>query len=46
MKPDEGHGHFPATHWTLIHRLRSGDAVVARRALDDLCTQYHYPLYC
>jgi RNA polymerase sigma factor (sigma-70 family) len=46
MIPDEGHGRFPATQWTLIHRLRSSDAVVARRALDDLCAQYYYPLYC
>jgi DNA-directed RNA polymerase specialized sigma24 family protein len=46
MSPKEGHGHFPATHWTLIQRLRSDDAVVARRALNDLCTQYYYPLYC
>lgn len=44
--PDAGDGHFPATHWTLIQRLHSGDDAVARRALDDLCAQYHYPLYC
>lgn len=46
MMQNEGHGCFPATHWTLIHRLRSSDAAVARRALDDLCAQYYYPLYC
>ena len=38
--------HFPDTHWTLIARIKSPDAAVAARALDDLCTQYHYPLYC
>ena len=41
-----GDGFFPTTHWTLIGRLKSGDEAAARRALDDLCTQYHYPLYC
>jgi RNA polymerase sigma-70 factor (ECF subfamily) len=46
MSHEESDGHFPATHWTLIQRLRSSDATVARRALDDLCAQYHYPLYC
>jgi RNA polymerase sigma-70 factor (ECF subfamily) len=46
MSPGEGDGHFPATHWTLIQRLHSGDNAVVRRALEDLCAQYHYPLYC
>ena len=35
---------FPTTHWTLLSRLRSGDAAVSRRALDDLLTQYRYTL--
>ena len=39
-------GHFPHTRWTLIARLKSPDAAIARRALDDLCMQYYYPLYC
>ena len=39
-------GSFPATHWTLIARLRNPDETVARIALDELCAQYHYPLYC
>lgn len=39
-------GRFPTTQWTLVARLKSGDADIAQRALDDLCTQYHYPLYC
>lgn len=38
--------HFPTTQWTLIARLRSGDGAESRRALDELCAQYHYPLYC
>ncbi len=41
-----GDGLFPTTHWTLIARLRGGDAAEARRALDDLCAQYRFPLYC
>lgn len=41
-----GDGRFPTTRWTLIARLRSADAAEARRALDDLITQYHFPLYC
>jgi RNA polymerase sigma-70 factor (ECF subfamily) len=42
----DGGGKFPTTQWTLIARLKSDDAAVQHRALDDLCTQYHYPLYC
>jgi hypothetical protein len=45
MQPG-GDGLFPTTQWTLIARLKSIDAAVKHRALDDLCTQYHYPLYC
>jgi DNA-directed RNA polymerase specialized sigma24 family protein len=41
-----GDGHFPNTQWTLIARLKSEDAGTARHALEDLCRQYHYPLYC
>lgn len=39
-------GKFPTTNWSLVSRLRSRDEAVVRRALEDLCTQYHYPLYC
>jgi len=45
MQP-AGDGHYPTTQWTLIARLKSTDTVVKHRALDDLCAQYHYPLYC
>ncbi len=41
-----GNGQFPTTHWTLIERLKSGDEREVRSALEDICTQYHYPLYC
>ncbi len=39
-------GKFPTTQWTLVSRIRSRSESVARQALDDLCAQYHYPLYC
>lgn len=41
----QGDGTFPKTHWTLVARLRSDDPEVARRALEDLITQYRYTLY-
>jgi DNA-directed RNA polymerase specialized sigma24 family protein len=41
-----GDGHYPTTHWTLIARLRCGDAAEARRAIEELCAQYRFPLYC
>lgn len=44
--PDRGDGHFPTTHWTLIARLKSSDETRVRGALEDICSQYHYPLYC
>jgi RNA polymerase sigma-70 factor (ECF subfamily) len=46
MQEARGDGHFPTTHWTLIARLKSDDEATTRRALDELCAQYHYPLYC
>lgn len=42
-KPD---GKLPTTHWTLISRLKCDEASTANRALDELCKEYHYPLYC
>jgi RNA polymerase sigma-70 factor (ECF subfamily) len=41
-----GDGVFPTTHWTLVARLKSADEETVRRALDDLCAQYRFPLYC
>lgn len=41
-----GDGHFPNTRWTLIQRLKDDREDVSRRALEELCSQYHYPLYC
>jgi len=39
-------GQFPSTHWTLVARIKSPDEAVVAKALDEICTQYHYPLYC
>ena len=39
-------GHFPSTRWTLVARLKTGDEKSMQRALEDLCSLYHYPLYC
>ena len=46
MSTPANEGRFPTTHWTLIQRLKSGDDATVQRALEDLCQQYHYPLYC
>ncbi len=46
MSTGSSDGHFPETRWTLVQRIKSTDETVARRALDELCAQYHYPLYC
>ncbi|MBK8039991.1 MAG: hypothetical protein IPK22_23095 [Verrucomicrobiaceae bacterium] len=44
--PPKGDGKFPTTEWTLVQRLKDSDAEVSTRALNELCGQYHYPLYC
>jgi RNA polymerase sigma-70 factor (ECF subfamily) len=46
MTPAHGDGSFPKTRWTLVRRLRSDDEAVVGPALEELCAQYHYPLYC
>jgi DNA-directed RNA polymerase specialized sigma24 family protein len=46
MSSASSENHLPATQWTLIARLRHGDAQDAQRALDELINQYRYPLYC
>ena len=46
MTPTPEDGRFPSTSWTLIARIKSGDEREAARALDEICAQYHYPLYC
>lgn len=42
----QGDGSFPTTHWTLIARLKSGDEAISRNALEEICLQYQFPLYC
>lgn len=44
--PPPGNHRFPTTRWTLIGRLNDTDHAIARRALEDLCAQYRFPLYC
>ena len=39
------HTSFPATRWTLLLDLRSGDGRSAQRALEELCRLYWYPVY-
>lgn len=34
------------TQWSLVSRIRGADERVALCALNELCAQYHYPLYC
>lgn len=46
MPPAPADGQFPTTEWTLVSRLRSREEAISHRALNELCTQYHYPLYC
>ena len=36
---------FPATRWTLIRRVQKGDEQDARKAMEEICRQYWYPLY-
>lgn len=36
---------FPTTHWSLISRLKSGDAKEAEDAAQEVFTIYRYPLY-
>jgi RNA polymerase sigma factor (sigma-70 family) len=37
---------FPTTHWSVLARLQSSDMGDRALALEHLCVQYHYPLYC
>jgi RNA polymerase sigma-70 factor (ECF subfamily) len=46
VTPSPQNGAFPATNWTLIARLKSGDEPVSAPALNEICELYHYPLYC
>jgi DNA-directed RNA polymerase specialized sigma24 family protein len=37
--------YFPTTHWSLILSAGHGSVDTARRALEELCQSYWYPLY-
>jgi RNA polymerase sigma-70 factor (ECF subfamily) len=36
---------FPPTHWSVVLAAHAADPVHARKALEQLCTVYWYPLY-
>jgi len=36
---------FPVTRWTAILQVQRQDTITAKRALEDLCGTYWYPLY-
>lgn len=36
---------FPTTHWSLVKRVQRGSTDDARRALEDICKGYWYPIY-
>lgn len=44
--PPPANHRFPTTRWTLVGRLHHADQAIARRALEELCAQYRFPLYC
>lgn len=46
MSAPQPESHLPKTQWTLIARLRKGTPQEAQRALDELISQYRYPLFC
>lgn len=37
--------HFPATRWSLVRAVGTGDTTLSLRAMGDLCQAYWYPLY-
>lgn len=44
--PNGEHDVFPQTRWSLVALLNGEDTSAARKALEELCGQYRYPLYC
>lgn len=39
-------GQFPETRWSRVARANSTDSAIAERALNEIYSDYHYPLYC
>ena len=46
MRVQHADGSFLTTRWSLICAAGADVTLVARRALDDLCRMYWYPIYC
>ena len=47
-RPDPGpgrDGRFQTTRWSLVDAARAGDSPEARRAMEELCGAYWYPVY-
>ena len=42
---DKPRSPFPTTHWSLVRRVQRGTPDDARRALEDICKGYWYPIY-
>lgn len=45
MPADSHSSEFPATSWTLIHKVQKGSEQEATQALDEICRSYWYPIY-
>ena len=39
-------GRFPNTHWTMVLAAGAAESPNAREALENLCRDYWFPLYC
>lgn len=42
---DKPRSPFPTTHWSLVKKVQRGSAEDARRAMEDICRGYWYPIY-
>lgn len=45
VPPESPRSPFPTTNWSLVKRVQRGTEEDARRALDDICKRYWYPIY-
>ncbi len=45
MAPQSKDPAFPSTHWSVVQRLGGGDEGDSRRAMEDICRRYWYPIY-
>src|SRR5205809_4396962 len=44
--PQAGPGDFRTTHWSVVLQAGESDPGAARAALETLCQEYWYPIYC